>query len=380
MQKFLINTNSKPTINLPPFSQAVLNFHRSLPNYSPTPLHSVNKLASTLGCNNIYVKDESKRLTLPAFKILGASYATIQVLERNYGVKYTEIEDFKEQLHKSGDLKLVTATDGNHGRAVAHIANILGLSSRIYVPKHTKEARIDGIKSEGAEVVIVDGNYDDAVTLASAQKGVIIQDTGYPGYEDIPKFIVEGYSTMFWEIEQQLNSQNLPYPDVIIAPIGVGSFISAVVQFYKTRSLQNPPIIIGVEPERAPCAFEAIKQDEIVTLKGPYESVMAGLSCGKISTISFSILKKGVDAFILASDKEALFAMKSLSTANIESGESGAASFAALNVLFSETGRKMRERFHIDKTSNILVFSTEGATDPEMYHAVMNSNNPADLL
>ncbi len=319
-------------------------------------------------------------LGLPAFKILGASYATIRVLEQTFGVKYSGIENFKKNLSEIGNLRLVTATDGNHGRAVAHVANLLGLKATIYVPKHTKQARIDAIKSEGAELVVVDGNYDHAVDIAASQDGIIIQDTGYPGYENIPRYIVEGYSTMFFEIEEQLTRQNLPYPDVIIAPIGVGSFISAVVQFYKSSIQKIHPIILGVEPKQAGCAFEAIKEDKIIELGGPYESVMAGLSCGKISTIAFPILKKGVDGFILVSDIEALQAMKSLSNVGIESGESGAASFAGVQVLFSQLGKKMRENFQIDQTTNILIFTTEGATDPEMYEAVMNTKNLEDLL
>ena len=380
MQKFLINPHTHQKVEISPFSQEAIEFHHSLPGYAISPLHTLDKIAKSYGCNQIFVKDESNRLTLPAFKILGASYATVKVLEQNFDLKYSGIENFKEKLRDIGDLRLITATDGNHGRAVAHMANILDIASCIYVPKNTKLARINAIKSEGATVVIVDGNYDKAVEMAAAQKGVIIQDTGYPGYEDIPKYIVEGYSTMFWEIEHQILTRKFPYPDVIIAPIGVGSFISAVVQFYKFTINEKPPIIIGVEPERAPCAFEAIRKDEIIALEGPYESVMAGLSCGKISTISFSILKNGVDAFLLVSDEQALEAMKMLSIENIESGESGAASFAGLQALFSEEGKNLRTHFNIDKQSNILLFSTEGATDPEMYNAVMNSKNLADLL
>ncbi|TFG18636.1 MAG: diaminopropionate ammonia-lyase [Promethearchaeota archaeon] len=380
MQKFLINPNSHSEIDLPAFSQHALEFHKSLPNYKPSPLHSAKNLAKTLGCNNLYIKDESRRLGLPAFKILGASYATIRVLQHNFGVKYSGIENFKKDLAEIDNIRLITATDGNHGRAVAHIANLLGLKATIYVPKHTKQARIDAIKSEGAELVIVDGNYDQAVDIAASQDGIIIQDTGYPGYENIPRYIVEGYSTMFWEIEEQLSNQNLPYPDLIIAPIGVGSFISAVVQFYKSSIQKIHPIILGVEPEQAGCAFEAIRENKIIALEGPYESVMAGLSCGKISTIAFPILKNGVDGFILVRDVEALQAMKVLSKEKIISGESGSASFAALNILFSQEGKKNREHFQINESSNILIFSTEGATDPEMYEAVMKANILEDLL
>jgi diaminopropionate ammonia-lyase len=380
MQKFLINPNSQLRVDLPPFSQSAVKFHRSLPDYSPSPFHSVKKLAEIVGCNNIYVKDESNRLNLPAFKILGASYAIIKKLEQEFDIQYTNFKEFKRVLQKFDNLRLFTATDGNHGRAVAHVAKLFELDATIYVPKITKKARIDAIKSEGAQVIVVDGNYDKAVEIASIQEGIIIQDTGYPGYEEIPKNIVEGYSTMFWEIEEQLIAKKLPYPDLIIVPIGVGSFISAVVQFYKSTIHIHHPVIIGVEPKNAPCAFEAIQQDKIVVLEGPYESVMAGLSCGKISTLAFPILRNGVDGFLLVDDVQALSAMKSLSNVNIESGESGAASFAGLQLLFSEEGKKLANYFNIDKRSNILLFSTEGATDPEMYAAVMKTNNLADLL
>ena len=374
MKKFLINPYSQQYVDLPPFSKGALEFHRSLPTYKPTPLHSPVNLAKSLGCNTIYIKDESNRLGLPAFKILGASYATIRVLEEKFHIQYTNIEELKAKLQGIGDIWLITATDGNHGRAVAHIAKILGLKARIYVPKHTKEPRIQAIESEGANVVVVDGNYDKAVEIASHQKGIIMQDTSYHGYEDIPKYIVEGYSTMLWEIEEQLSAKKLAYPNVVIVPIGVGSFISAVIQFYKSTTKLHP-IILGVEPEKAPCALEAIRQNKIITLKGSYESIMAGLSCGKISTISFPILKSGVDAFLLVSDKQAENAMRTLRTVNIVSGESGAASFAGLNLLFSEEGRELREKFSINAFSNVLVFSTEGATDLNMYKKIMQADN-----
>ncbi|MBN2157412.1 MAG: diaminopropionate ammonia-lyase [Candidatus Lokiarchaeota archaeon] len=379
MSNFLINSRAQSSINLPPFSTRALEFHRSLPVYNASPLHSVKNIAEFYGYNNIYVKDESNRFTLPAFKVLGASFATFKVLEQKFNIKYSTIDEFKSELAKCGGLELVTATDGNHGRAVAFIARLLGLKARIYVPKHTKESRIRAIESEGAQVIIINGNYDKAVEIASKQDAIIIQDTGYVGYEDIPKYIVEGYSTMFWEIEEQLSTNDLPNPDVIIAPIGVGSFISAVIQFYKSTSPYHP-IILGVEPKKAPCALESIRQDLIITLKGRYESVMAGLSCGRISTISFPILREGVDAFLLVSDEQALKAMKVLAKQNIVSGESGAASFAALVLLFSEEGSQIREYYHIDDSTNFLVFSTEGATDPFMYSKVMNTNNLKELI
>ena len=251
MSNFFINPNSQQKVNLPPFSRNAIKFHKSLSAYIPSPLHSVKNLAEEICCGNFYIKDESNRLGLPAFKILGASYATIKVLEEKFGIKYEGLEHFKQKLSTYGHIELVTATDGNHGRAVAHCAHLLGIDASIYVPKHTKKARIDGIKSEGAQVVVVEGNYDSAVEMASKQDGVIIQDTGYSGYEDIPKYIVEGYSTMLWEIEEQLVTQNLPYPDLIIVPIGVGSFISGVIQFYKSIS-EKSPLIFGVEPKQAP--------------------------------------------------------------------------------------------------------------------------------
>jgi diaminopropionate ammonia-lyase len=378
MKKFLINPNSQQYVDIPPFSKKALNFHRSLPTYKPTPLYSPSSLAKSMGCSTIYIKDESDRLGLPSFKILGASFAAIRALEEKFRMRYNDIQDFKEKLRELGDIWLITATDGNHGRSVAHIAKILGLKARIYVPEYTKVVRIKAIESEGAYVVVVNGNYDKAVETAACQEGIILQDTAYPGYENIPRHIVEGYSTMMWEIEQQLSTKKLAYPDVVIAPIGVGSFISAVIQFYKSTTKFHP-IILGVEPEKAPCALEAIRQDKIVTLKESYESLMAGLSCGKISNISFPVLKSGVDAFLLVSDKQAISAMRALQSVNIVSGESGAASFAGLSLLFSEEGRELREIFSVNASSNILIFSTEGATDPKLYKKIIELDNIEDI-
>ena len=241
-------------------TRAPLAFHRRLPGYEVTPLIDAPELASLLGIKQVLVKDESRRLGLPAFKILGASWAVYRVLEARMAQSegrasarpglaaaspssifepWQTIDELKERLAPLRPLTLTTATDGNHGRAVAHIAALLGFAARIFVPAGTAQARIDAIAGEGAFVEVVDGTYEDAVARAAHQANdrcLVISDTSWPGYEEIPHWIAEGYSTILWEIEDELARRGGQNPDLFPVQFGVGALATAVVRHY-----QRPP-------------------------------------------------------------------------------------------------------------------------------------------
>ena len=211
-------------------------FHQKLPGYKITPLISLKKLANNLNIGNIWVKDESNRLELPAFKILGASWAVYRKIEEKFKIHFENHENFsafKKKIKKLPVITLITATDGNHGRAVARIAKLYGWNAKIFMPEGSKEARIKAISSEGAQVIIVKGDYDLAVQEAAKYESNlnwVIQDTAYENYEKIPRWIIEGYSTLSWEIEKQISNSKI---DLILIQIGVGSLASAIIEFYK---------------------------------------------------------------------------------------------------------------------------------------------------
>ena len=231
-----------------------------------------------LGIGQVLVKDESKRLGLPAFKILGASWAVYRALEKRAEEAcpsetfepWSTVEELAERLASLKPLTLVTATDGNHGRGVAHVAALFGFAARIFVPAGTAQARIDGITSEGAIVQVVDGTYDDAVACAAREaddRCLVISDTSWPGYEEIPHWVMEGYSTILWEIDDELARRGEKDPDLFPVPFGVGALAAAVVRHYSGREAEDRPKILSVEPLHAACMLAAMEAGEIVTVQ-----------------------------------------------------------------------------------------------------------------
>lgn len=374
MGQIHVNENVHTAIGGTRPGKETLTFHRRLPDYHVTPLTSVEKLANTLGVANVWVKDESRRLGLPAFKILGASWALYCELIDRFHLQiepWDHFEQLRQQLQGVPRLTLVTATDGNHGRGVARVASWFGFQARIFMPKGTVQARIEAIESEGAEVIIVEGDYDKTVEAAAKEQEthtLLIQDTAWPGYETVPRRIVEGYSTMFSEIEEQLKGKKEPEPEIMVVQIGVGSLAASLVQFYRNRDRIPIPRIIGVEPEGAACALASVKKNAPVSVTGPHCSVMAGLNCGTLSSIAWPLLRDGIDIFVTVDDNRAFEAMRTLADDGIVSGESGAAGAAGLFELFeTDTDGSIRQHLGINRTSTILLISTEGATDPELY-------------
>ena len=336
-------------------------FHRSLPGYAPTPLVSVPEIAAELGVGRVLVKDESSRFGLPAFKVLGASWACRQVLTRRPGAVPLPAPgppDGAENPGPSGAM-LVTATDGNHGRAVARMAAHFGVEATVFVPAVMHRDTAERIADEGAKVVWVDGDYDAAVRRAAAyaddQPGrALVQDTAWDGYEQVPAWIVEGYRTLLEEVDAQLAEP----PHLVAVPVGVGSLAEAAVRHYR-RPRSPHPAILAVEPDTAACVLAALTAGRPVTVPTG-ATVMAGLNCGTVSGSAWPVLRDGCDAAIAVSDDEALRAVRDLDRLGISSGPSGAAALAGVRAAL--TGSERRAALGLGADAVVILLNTEGRT------------------
>ena len=357
-----------------------LSLHRRLPGYEPTPLRGAPALAEQLGVANVLVKDEASRLGLPAFKMLGASWACYRSLAERLGrdpdepEPWRHVDELAARLAALRPLRLATATDGNHGRAVARFARLVGLPADIWVPAGTVPARIEAIEGEGATVTVVDGGYDDAVRAsaeAADDRTLVVSDTSWPGYEVVPRWVVDGYATIFDEIAVQLDEQGLPDPDVVLVPIGVGAFAAAVVTAFRCGDRHadgEGPLLVGVEPVDAACVLASALAGELVTIPEEQRSIMAGLNCGTPSQVAWPLVSAGMDWFVAVDDDQARRAMRDLAASGVVSGESGAASLAGAAQLRRDTGDDV-----VGPGATVLLLSTEGATDPAAYEAIVGS-------
>jgi diaminopropionate ammonia-lyase len=381
-------------------------FHRALPGYRPTPLVEAPALAAELGVRRLFVKDESARFDLRAFKYLGASWAGFRTVAARTG--YTgpaTLEGLRSFLalavsggdagHRFGALTLITATDGNHGRAVARTARLLGLPARVYVPKGVPEVVIDRINAEGALLTVIDADYDGAVMAARADAesdanaeaggveaggaagddaatsggGVLIQDTAWDGYELVPSWIVAGYETLFAEIDAQLAAAGAASfggarAGLISVPVGVGSLAQAAVAHYRRSGLprEERPLLLSVEPDTAACVLRSLADGGLASVPTA-ATVMNGLNCGTPSSIAWPYLRDGLDAAIAVTDAEAWEAVAALSSAGVTAGPSGAAGFAGLRAALTGAGASSR-RSELDLDAGgppvIVCLSTEG--------------------
>ena len=340
-------------------------FHRSMPGYAPTAVAAAPGVAAALGLARVDVKLETERFGLPAFKVLGASWAVCRALSRRAG-RDEPVATFAELRELAGaldDVTLVAATDGNHGRAVAHMASALGLRSRILVPVHTAAARIDAIAGEGADVEVVDGGYDDAIARSAALAGgdrLVISDHSWPGYEEVPGWVADGYQTIFEELDEQLDA----IAPVVVVQIGVGALASAAV-----RALAAPGrVIVGVEPADAACALEAVRAGAVTRLPGPQESIMAGLNCGTASPVALPDMAAGIAWFCAVDDGAAERAVRLLHADGIDAGETGAAGVAGLLALREHRLDGSWERLGVTAVAPAaLVICTEAPTDPQSF-------------
>jgi diaminopropionate ammonia-lyase len=361
----------------PSDTAAALALHQRLPGYAPTPLREAPRLAAELGLGRMWVKDESIRLGLPAFKILGASWATYRALERRLGhtlEPWGTLEELRARVAALQPLTLLAATDGNHGRAVARMAALLGFGARILVPAGTVQARIDAIACEGAEVVVVNGSYDDAVRQSAAEADathMVISDTAWEGYREVPRDVIAGYGTIFAEIDDALQQLGAAQPDLVFVQIGVGALASAVVQHYRAPGSATRAIV-GVEPDTAACVLASARAGRIVEVPGPHRSIMAGLNAGLASPVAWPTLMGGIDLFLAVGDEYARQAMRALAADGITAGETGAAGAAGLLALAREQQlAEARHRLRLSPETSVLLLSTEGATDPESYRDIV---------
>ena len=347
-----------------PGSDSARPFHESLPGYAVTPLVSAPLLARRLGVAAVHIKDESVRLGLPSFKILGASWATFRALAARAGIPVEEVAglDGLRKLMGGSGVVLVAATDGNHGRAVARMAALLGLQAHILVPRDMAVARLDALRAEGAQVTVIDGTYDEAVTRSAAladDRHVVVSDTSWDGYVNVPGWAIDGYATMVAETLSVLAESGNPPPTLVAVQIGVGAFAASIVRGFVPLGAR----VVGVEPTKAACLLESARAGRPVQLSGALDSIMAGLNAGTPSPVAWPVVRAGIDSFVAVSDDDAEEAMRALADAGIVSGESGAAGLAGLLAFGPRLGLRPDD--------HVLVVSTEGDTDPVAYRRIV---------
>ena len=378
-------------------AQKAQKFHSSFHNYNITPLTELKNLASAIGVNNIYVKDESYRFGLNAFKVLGGSYAIGNYIAEKLGEDIDNLSYDKmicdEVKNKLGDMTFITATDGNHGRGVAWTANCLKQKSVVYMPKGSSEERLNNIKAEGAEASITNMNYDEAVRFANdiAEKNdwVMVQDTVWEGYEKIPTWIMQGYTTMAYESYMQLQEIKAEMPTHIFLQAGVGSFAGAVQGFFASVYGENRPITTIVEPSKADCIYRTAEKNDgnLHFVTGDMDTIMAGLACGEPNKIGYEVLRDYSDNFISCPDYVTAKGMRIMGNpiANdkkITSGESGAVTLGLVTeIMMNKDLDWLKKELKLDGNSRILCFSTEGDTDKESYKDIVwNGKYPSYKL
>ena len=363
-------------------------FHKSFPQYSVTPLQKLSALASYLGVKGIYCKDESYRFGLNAFKVLGGSYAMGRYIAKELGRDISQLpynvlssDKLREEF---GQATFFTATDGNHGRGVAWAAKRLGQKAVVRMPKGTTKTRFDNIAKEGAEVTIEEVNYDDCVRMAAAEAaktehGIIVQDTAWAGYEEIPSWIMQGYGTLVLEADKQLKENGVDRPTHVFVQAGVGSLAGAVVGYFAHKYKENPPVMVVCEASAADCLYRSAVQADgnLVNVTGDLQTMMAGLACGEGNTIGWDILKNHVTVFASCPDwmsakATRIYANPLENDPHIISGESGSVPLGlAYTALHDEDAKDLKEALKLDENSNILVISTEGDTDPVRYREIV---------
>ncbi len=367
-------------------AEAALAFHRTIPGYEPTPLVSLDALAAHLGVAKIWVKDESWRFGLNAFKGLGGSYAAARVIAERLGI---DAQDLTFDLltspavaEKLRSLTLVTATDGNHGRGLAWTARMLGVGCVVYMPRGSAAERLENIRAQGAEAQILDLNYDDSVRFAAAQARehgwVLVQDTSWDGYEKIPTWIMQGYTTMGLEAAYQLDGA---VPTHVFLQAGVGAMSGAITGFLADYYGRERPRVCIVEPDAADCVFRTATAGDgrLHAVGGDLPTMMAGLACGEPCGVGWAELERAADFFASVPDEVAARGMRVLANplpgdAAVVSGESGAVTLGFLATLLcgeSEAARAAAARLGLSPDSRVLLISTEGATDRANYRRVL---------
>lgn len=370
-----LNPLRRPVSPAPPAPDALGLLHRRLPGYAPTALRPLPELAQRWGVARVLAKTETARFGLPSFKPLGATWAVHLTLLERAGLPLTTPYDpaTRAQVAQARGLRtLVTATDGNHGRAVAWTARLFGLAADVVVPAGTAAARCAAIAGEGARVHVSTGDYDTACAeaaqrAAEAAGALLVQDTWLPGHGQTAARIVDGYRTLFLEIDLLLPAEHV---DALLVPVGVGSLALAAVR----HSAAGDARLVAVEPDDADCVRRSLLAGEPVTVPGPHRTHMAGLSCGTPNAAAWPELAARLDAAVSVEDPAAEAAMRDLAAAGIAAGATGAASVAGAAALLGN--REARAALGLTGDSTVLVLVTEGVTDPEHQRAVVPAGPP----
>ncbi len=390
-----MNNHNIPLFLNEEISNNVRIFHSSISDYKVTPLISLDNLAKKLNIKGIYVKDESYRFNLNAFKSLGGLYAIFKIVckKLNLDDNKTTFDDLQRPEIKEllKDMVFITTTDGNHGKGVAFAASKLGCKSIVLMPKGTVEVRAEAIRQVGAyEVSITDLNYDDAVRkaakLAEENNWYLVQDTAWDGYEDVPNFITQGYTTMANEAYEQLQEYDVEKPTHLFLQAGVGSMAGGVLGYFANKYKGNPPITTIVEPKTVACIYKSAlfndKKPHAVT--GDLQTIMAGLNCGEPNTATWPILRDFASFYAACPDYVTARGMRILATPTgndqkVISGESGAVGLGLLSLLMGKNELKeIREAMNLNSDSVVLIFSTEGNTDPIGYDEIIyDGKNPS---
>jgi len=347
------------------------------PGYEATPLYHLESLAREVGVKGILYKDEAQRFNLKSFKALGGAYAVARQLQNRIFQTTGETattDDLLANRYRSQleDIVISCATDGNHGRSVAWGCQLFGCRCVIYIHRDVSMARKQAMETFGAEVIRIEGNYDDSVKQADRDASefgrIIVSDTSYPGYMDIPRDVALGYTVMLAEAVEQMQGS---IPTHVFIQAGVGGLAAAVcAYFWELWGAQRPRFIV-VEPEKANCLQQSARAGKPVTVQGDLETLMAGLSCGEISTLAWEILQPGANDFMTLSEDAVVASMHLLADNDpaIEAGESGVAGIATL--VAARADPQMSATLGLDGSSLIFVIGTEGATDSELYQQLL---------
>ena len=331
----------------------------SWPGYAPTPLRDLQSIARELGLAAVAFKEEQHRFGLRSFKALGGAYAVKKLAAAPGGPPAA----------------VCCATDGNHGRSVAWSAREAGLRCVIYVHEGVSEGRAQAIRGFGAEVRRVGGNYDDSVRIAAADAAregwTVVSDTSWEGYQDIPRDVMQGYGVMVGEAIAQ-GGGGARTPTHVLVQGGVGGIAAATVAHLWERFGAARPRVVVVEPDKADCLTRSAEQGRVVHLSGDLDTIMAGLSCGEPSPLAWAVLDPGADAFMAIGDAAIAPAMRALAALGVVGGESGVAGLAGLRI--AATDRAMRAALGLDASSRVLLFGTEGATDPALYEELVGES------
>lgn len=375
------NPRAVPAIEVPSATgPAPIEYHRMMPGYQRTPLLDAPLIAERLGVARVLVKDESTRLGLPSFKMLGASWATAFAVRDEWLGGVEEIlspEQLRNLIPNRAKKRLAAATDGNHGRGVARMARLLDVACTIFVPKGTADSRIADIEGEGAEVRVVDGSYDDAIRVSAEEADentIVVSDTSWDGYVAIPTQVSRGYSTLFREVDASLAQAALERPTVVAFQAGVGSFAAAGLEHYRSDESADRPLTVIVEPRSANCLLASARAGRLTEAPPPHGSTMAGLNCGLPSQLAWPVIDRTVDVFVGIDDDASDEAMRVYAESGIVAGESGAASLGGLLAVADSGDEGQRASAGLTADAVVLLINTEWATDPVNYERVVGTS------